>query len=137
MPHVPTEAIELPAHDRIEPPSLHVLHHRVKLRAPILRPGDPALDELGSLPTPRVHIPAQLGHLVLRVLIEPGHSHVNGNLHRFSPPRLGHSECSTIRPIETTPIARKARLRLLEKGRGGPPCCEPRLVTRRPSHPAV
>lgn len=56
MLQVPAQAIEAPAHDDIEPPTLGVGEQLVKRGTPILRPAHPAIHVLGSGPPARLDI---------------------------------------------------------------------------------
>jgi hypothetical protein len=70
MLQTPTEPIEAPAHDDIEPASPGIGQELIESGTSILRPAHPAIDVLGWDPASRLDVPPEFLQLVLRLLIE-------------------------------------------------------------------
>ena len=72
------ESIHLQANHHIELSPLDGREHRVKDGATVFRAADAAFDELGGAPSSRPTVAAQFGELILRVLVEPTDTDVDG-----------------------------------------------------------
>ena len=83
MLQVAAQPIELPGHDQhVELAAPGVLHELVERRPAVLRAADAVVDVLhGRVPAAGRDVAAELGELVLGLLVEGGHARVDGSSH--------------------------------------------------------
>src|SRR5205823_6288024 len=82
---VPSQSIQSPAHQYVEPPAFGVGEHLIERGASILRPAHSAIHVLHDRPAACPGISTQFGELVLRLLIECRDTGVDRGLHDWPP----------------------------------------------------
>src|SRR5438034_8731268 len=83
---VPSESIQPPAHQHIEPSTLRIADHLVERRSAILRSVHPTVHVFDRRPTPRLNVAPELLKLVFRFLVERAHPRIDRCSHRFGLP---------------------------------------------------